>query len=129
MNKAHIELLKESYKKACNDYLKAFCANYDFQYDNDAWVAGDVGTIALVADFFFDFNDVIKYSVDNELTDWKELVEWYDYTLFAHEYGLDMPNFSSWHKGCPRLSKEEQQRLINLKKELKNAIDDYKNRY
>ena len=52
MNKAHIQLLNQRYKEACNEYLKAFCQTYELQYEEDAWVAGDVGTIALIGDYY-----------------------------------------------------------------------------
>ena len=59
MNEAHIKLLKENYEKACNEYLKAFCSTYELQYEEDAWVAGDVGTIALIGDYYIDFQNMI----------------------------------------------------------------------
>ena len=117
MNKAHRELLNKKYNDVCEEYLMAFCDNYNRVYERDSWVAGDAGTIACVGDYFFDFIDVIKYSVDNNLTDWDELIKWYDYTLFANEYNQTIPNFTAWHKGCPRLTNEEQERLIKLKKD------------
>ena len=126
MNKAHKELLNKRYADACEEYLKAFCDNYEHRYELDAWVAGEVGTIASIGDYFFDFNDVIKYAVDNNLTDWNELLEWYDYTLFALEYNQTIPNFKSWHKGCPRLTKEEQQKLIDLKENFEDVIKEYR---
>ena len=126
MNKTYIKQLEKRYSDTCEEYLKAFCKNYDRRYELDSWVAGDCGSIACVGDYFFDFNDVIKYAVDNNLTDWDEVVEWYDYTLFANEYNQTIPNFQSWHKGCPRLSKEEQKYLVSLKEMLDKAIKDYK---
>ena len=126
MNKTYIKQLEKRYSDTCEEYLKAFCKNYDRRYELDSWVAGDCGTIACVGDYFFDFHDVIKYAVDNSLTDWDEVVEWYDYTLFANEYNQTIPNFQSWHKGCPRLSKEEQKYLVSLKEMLDKAIKDYK---
>lgn len=128
MNKAHKETLNKMYNDVCEEYLKAFCENYDRRYELDSWVAGECGTIACVGDYFFDFNDVIKYAVDNSLTDWNEVLEWYDYTLFANEYNQTIPNFPSWHKGCPRLTNEEQKRLVKLKKEFEETIEKYKNK-
>lgn len=128
MNKAHIELLNKKYNDVCEEYLMAFCDNYNRVYEHDSWVAGDAGTIACVSDYFFDFIDVIKYSVDNNLTDWDELIKWYDYTLFANEYNQTIPNFTAWHKGCPRLTNEEQERLIKLKKDFEDTIEEYKNK-
>ena len=128
MNKAHRELLNKKYNDVCEEYLMAFCDNYNKVYEQDSWVAGDAGTIACVGDYFFDFIDVIKYSVDNNLTDWDELIKWYDYTLFANEYNQTIPNFTAWHKGCPRLTNEEQERLIKLKKDFEDTIKEYKNK-
>ena len=128
MNKAHRELLKKNYEDACEEYLKAFCDAYEMPYEKDAWVADDVGTIACVGDYYFDFTNVIKYAVDNNLSDWHELMQWYDYTLFANEYNQSIPNFPSWHKGCPRLTDEEQKHLVKLKKEFMETIGEYKNK-
>ena len=128
MNKAHRELLNKRYSDVCEEYLMAFCNNYSRVYEQDSWVAGDAGTIACVGDYFFDFIDVIKYSVDNNLTDWGELIKWYDYTLFANEYNQTIPNFTAWHKGCPRLTNEERERLIKLKKDFEDTIKEYKNK-
>ena len=128
MNNTYIKQLEKRYSDTCEEYLKTFCKNYDRRYELDSWVAGDCGTIACVGDYFFDFNDVIKYAVDNSLTDWDEVVEWYDYTLFANEYNQTIPNFQSWHKGCPRLTKEEQERLIKLKKDFEDTINEYRDK-
>ena len=126
MNKTYIKQLEKRYSDTCEEYLKAFCENYNRRYELDSWVAGDCGTIACVGDYFFDFHDVIKYAVDNNLTDWDEVVEWYDYTLFANEYNQTIPNFQSWHKGCPRLTKKKKKRLIDLKKDFEYTVELYK---
>lgn len=121
MNKAHIKLLKDSYADACEKYLQAFCVNYEFQYESDAWVAGEVGTIANVGDYFFGF-DVIKYCVDNDLKDYNELLNWYDHTLNCGQLGLPIPNFESWHKGCPRVSDNKIEQLLAMKYDLEKEI-------
>ena len=128
MSKNYGNNLARRYKDICNEYLVAFCDNYNLSIDDDAWVAGDVGTIACLSDYYFDFHDVIKYAVDNDLHDWDDLIRWYDYSLFASEFNQTIPNFKSWCKGCPRLNEQEQQRLVNLKKDLQDAIKDYKER-
>ena len=125
MNKAHIQLLNQRYTEACEEYLKAFCESYELSYEEDSWVGDEVGTIAMVGDHYFDFNDVIKYAVDNQLRDYDELLEWEDYVLFAQEYNQTIPNFPSWHKGCPRLSKESQKHLRTLKERFEKAQKDY----
>lgn len=128
-SKAHKDLLRQRYDEACEDYLKAFCDAYELQYESDSWVGGEVGTTTCINDYFFDFDGVVKYAVDNGLHDYNDLVEWYDYTLFAHNFNQTIPNFKAWSKGCPRLSKSEQQKLIKLKKDFDDAVKDYKERY
>lgn len=129
MNNAHIKLLKENYEKACEEYLKAFCNAYEIPYENDSWVADDVGTIACVGDYYFDFTDVIKYAVDNNLSDRHELLQWYDYVLFAIEYNQNQPNLKAWVSGCPRLSEEQQRQLVDKKTEFENLMHSLKERF
>ena len=124
MNKAHKELLKKNYEKACNEILKAFCSTYELQYEENAWVAGDVGTIAEVGDYYIDFQDM-KYMLDNDIA-FEEWLRWYDYCLDAHDLGLDTPHFTSWHKGCSRLTKEQIQGIKDKRRELEELIDSYK---
>lgn len=92
-------------------------------------MAGDVGTITCISDYFFDFNGVVKYAVDNNLHDYEDLVAWYNYCMFAHDFNQTIPSFDAWSRGCPRLSKSEQQRLIDLKMDFNAAVKDYKERY
>ena len=129
MNKAHRDLLHQRYSEACEDYLKAFCDAYKLQYEEDSWVAGDVGTITCISDYFFVFFFVVKYAVDNNLHDYEDLVAWYNYCMFAHDFNQTIPSFDAWSRGCPRLSKSEQQRLIDLKMDFNAAVKDYKERY
>lgn len=126
MNKAHIEFLRDAYNESCENILRAFCDMLNLKYEPNSWVANDVGTIACVGDYFFDFNDIIKYCVLNSIDNLDELIEWYDYSLWANEFNQDIPNFKSWHNGCPRFSKEQQKRLIDLKKQLDDTITQYK---
>ena len=127
MNRSHIELLKNEYDRVCDEYLIAFCNNFDLPYEKDAWVAGNAGTVASIGDYYFDFNDVIKYCVDNNLTDFDEVLEWYDYRIDAESFGIETPNFPSWHKGCPRLTSEQLDNLCEKRKELNELVAQYKN--
>lgn len=121
MSKKDIDLLKGAYADACEKYLQAFCKNYQMRYEKDAWVVNDVGTIASVCDCFFGF-DVIKYCVDNDLKDYGELMKWYDHTINCSALGIDVPNFESWHKGCPRISDSKMEQLLAMKKDLEHEI-------
>ncbi len=122
--------LKKQFEDLCNKYVEEFCRLYGMEFDvSDVWVGDDVGSIACIGDNYFDFNNVIKYAVDNQLSDYDDLMDWYYYTMWACEYNQTVPNFKSWSRGCPRFSKEEQQRLVDMKKNLENMIRDYKEKY
>lgn len=130
MSQSYAKSLKSRFRGICNECFVEFCRLYRIELSSDdVWVADDVGTIACINDYYFDFNSVIKYAVDNQLSDRNDLLEWYDYTLWAHEFNQTIPNFESWSKGCPRLSKEEQDILIRLKKDFEQAAKDYKQKY
>lgn len=130
MSQKNAKSLKSRFRGICNEYIVEFCRLYRIELSSDdVWVADDVGTIACINDYYIDFNSVIKYAVDNQLSDRNDLISWYDYSLFAHEYNQNIPNFESWSKGCPRMSKEEQEKLIGLKRDLEEAVKDFKQKY
>ena len=125
MNKAHKELLKKNYEDACNSYLKALADAWEWDVDSYGfWIADCVGeTFSYGDNIFIDMQDII-FCVENDVKEY-EYEEWQEYCLFAHEYNQNIPNFKSWHKGCPRLSKEEQKHLVSLKETFDKAIKDY----
>ena len=60
---------------------------YDLIFDG--WVSDEIGSICLIADYFFDFHD-IKYCVDNDISfDW--LSDWYYFCADIEKvlYNLD----------------------------------------
>lgn len=121
-----IEKAREMYERACNEYVQAFCNIFDFEYDEDCWVAGDVGGVACLGDYFFHFLEEIKYCVDNNITDCNELLEWYDYCIDAHALGIAVPNFRSWHDGFPRMSREKMDKINELHRQIEEEILGYK---
>lgn len=118
--------LQQDYDNACNAYLKTFCEQYDMQYDDDAWVAREVGTIAEVSDLFLSMQD-IKLCVDKNVK-WEDLIQWYDYNLDAHAIGLDTINLNSWLMGCPRTSKEKMTEIFAMRRNLEELINEEKER-
>ncbi|MCR4847377.1 MAG: hypothetical protein K5920_00800 [Bacteroidales bacterium] len=115
------ENLRRAYDKACNDYLQAFCKLYELDFGADAWVGGDVGTVAMVGDYFFNFDD-IRLCVDNGVK-WKDLIEWYDYCAEALPLGLNGINLKSWLAGAPRSSKETIEKIKEIRRELDELIN------
>ena len=105
------KVLKHKWKEVCNEYLLRFCKKHEYHFESDAWVGGDPGTIANVADYFVGM-DNIRYDIDHDIP--KEVfVSWYDYDLRLAE--LDCPrriNYPSWCKGAPLPYREDELRAI-----------------
>ena len=124
-----MKTLAEKYNDVCNEYVWQFCENYEFSYCEQDF--DNVGVV-WIGDFVFDL-DTIRYCVDNDLKDEKELLEWYDYCSVVVDYPqIPKPNFRAWHMGCPRLDKEQimeirrlEQNVANSKQELEELIDNY----
>lgn len=129
MEKEKAKQLATKYKDLCNEYVKTFCKLYELHYEEDSWVGNQVGSIVCLGDFYFDFQGVVKYAVDSCLHDFSDLMEWYDYTIWATSFSQPIPNFESWSKGCPRATKEQQQHLINLKREFEDAKKEYATKF
>ena len=86
-----INLMKDSFDKSVNLYIKAFEEKHDIEFDY--WVADIVGSIAMFGDYFFDFLD-IKYDIDNFIEE-KEMFNWYNFRLDSEK----KVNYSSWCRG------------------------------
>lgn len=112
--------LKQEYEHICNRYLVEFANKYELSLEPDAWVGGDVGTVAYVSDYFFGFDD-IKRCVDEDVK-WDDLIEWYDYTLEAVPLGFNNINLKSWLMGAPRASKEDIAEIKAMRQELEDLI-------
>ena len=120
------EELRKNYKKACNDYLRAFCEKHDFDFDDAYWIADDIGGVADCGSYTFDMA-TIKTDIDEDVPK-EELMPWYDYILNALEFGLTTPNYHSWIHGCPRTSKEWFKKMRKQREDFENAIKEEKER-
>ena len=112
--------LKQEYEHICNRYLVEFANKYELSLEPDAWVSGDVGTVAYVSDYYFGFDD-IRRCVD-ENVEWKDLIEWYDYNCEGGLLGLNQINLKSWLMGAPRASKETIAEIKARRNELEELI-------
>lgn len=116
------EHARAMYNLGCTEYLRLFCEKHEFDYEDakDAWVGNEVGGVACVGDYFVDMVTIIT---DIEMNAPEhEFIEWHDYCLEAHEFGLVVPNFKSWIKGCPRTSEETIGRLRKLRQDLNDCV-------
>lgn len=125
MNKAHKQLLKKNYEKACNAYVAALLDMWEVDSNSGYWIGDDVGGV-------YDFDGWITIDmqeivccVENNITP-KEVEEWQDYYVKCHEYNLPAMNLDAWHKGAPR---HDFSKLDALKKDLDEAIENEKNKF
>jgi hypothetical protein len=116
--------LKLAYEVACTRYLAAFMEKYDLSCDPEPWVGNEVGTIAEVGDYFFDFQD-IKRCIDEDV-EWQDLIEWYDYNIEVGTLGLTTINLKSWLKGAPRVDQMRIEEIKAKRKELEELIEETK---
>ena len=124
MNKAHIKLLKENYEKACNEYVAALLTLWDLDGYYGSWIGEDVGGVYDYGDgmFTIGMQDIV-YCVENCVTE-QEYEEMLEYCCKCAEYNLPTMNLNAWHKGAPR---HDFTKLDALKKDLNDAIEEYKN--
>lgn len=126
MNKAHKELLKENYEKACNDYVQALLSLWDLDDFYGYWIGEEAGGVYDYGDgiFTIGMQDIV-YCVENGVTE-KEYEELLEYCCKCAEYNLPKMNLNAWHKGAPRY---DFIKLDALKKDLNQAIDNEKNKF
>lgn len=117
--------LRQAYEQACNGYLVELMRMWEWDAHYGYWIGDEVGGVYAYGDWIFIDMANIIFCVENDVEE-KEYTEWQEYCIFAQEYKQDTPNFPSWHKGCPRLTKEQQDKLVALKKSLNDCIKEYK---
>lgn len=111
MNKAHKQLLKRNYEKACNDYVDIFRSMYDFRGEG-FWVGDEVGGIYAIADEYYDMREIVT-AVELDISK-QDLEEWYDYHVHAtlnnvmQRYAL-----AQWVSGTPHPTREEINKMYN----------------
>lgn len=116
------EHARAMYTLGCIEYLRLFCEKHGFDYEDakDAWVGNEVGGVVCIGDYFTDMGVIIA-DIEMDAPE-DEFIKWYDYSLVANEFGLNVPNFKSWVKGCPRTSEETFERLRKLRQDLNDCI-------
>lgn len=128
MNKAHKELLKKNYEKACEDYVKAMLESFEIDRHDCWWIGDEVGGVFQVGDMLSLNMQEIVYIVENDIA-YDDCVDWQDYNLCANEFNLNMLNLKSWHMGAPRVPQETFDRLRKMKKDIENLCEETKNKF
>lgn len=72
------------YYDACNLVARKFTKKYfkgypELEYLNDWWVAGNVGTIIFIGDYFFDMENMVE-ALERNVSD-EVLFDWYDWMI------------------------------------------------
>ena len=126
--------LKKQYEDTVNRYLKAFCVKHNLNYDEamNGWVANEVGGTVYISDYYIDFDDILR-DINENIAE-RVFFDYYDYCMEAAHCGFTAPNYKSWLKGCPRLSKEQisaikaaKQRADAAQHDLEKLIIDEQN--
>lgn len=121
------KMLKEQYEKACNGYLVELLRMWELDAHYGYWNSDEPGTIYHYGETHNLSMEDIIYCVENDI-DEDEVLAWEDYCLEAHEFGFDIPNLRSWHRGCPRTSQATFDTLRALKNDLATAVEHEKER-
>jgi hypothetical protein len=120
-------MLKEQWEKACNGYLAELLRMWGLDMYYGYWNSDQPGTIYHYGETHNLTIEDIIYIVENDIEE-DEVLAWEDYCLDAHEFGFDIPNLRSWHRGCPRTPQETFDHLRELKANLAKAVEEEKNR-
>lgn len=118
--------LKNRWTEVSNEYLRLFCEKHEYDYEPDAWIGQDAGTVASIGDMFVSMDDM-RYDIDNNV-EAQLFDKWYWESLDRHEKGLKYMNYPSFVKGAPDPYTPEQLKLIDelidlAKQAKKKAVD------
>lgn len=115
------EVLQGCLNTVKEEYQKRFIDSYGFDKIDSYWI----GHVLFVADYFFDFYDVV-YAVDNDINETK-LFNWYNYILTLGEHSLGNVCLENYIKGIRPYKESDVIELRRLQEEYNKAkasIDD-----
>lgn len=118
---ANMTVLKNMFETVKDEYQKRFTNKFGFDIRDSYWT----GHVLAVADYFFDFYDIM-YAVNNKVHE-KELFSWYDYNLTIGEYCLGDISLESYIKGVRPYKDADINELRKLQSEFnkaKSSLDD-----
>jgi hypothetical protein len=121
------KVLRCEFAVACNGYLNELLRMWELDAHYGYWNSDEPGTIYHYAETHNLTMEDIIYIVENDIEE-DEVLAWEDYILEAHEFGFNIPNLRSWHRGCPRTSQATFDTLRALKNDLATAVEYEKER-
>lgn len=118
-------MLRKNFEDACEAYVLELLNNWDLDSYYGYWIANQIGgTYAYEDNIYINMDDIV-YCVENDIQE-KEYVENQDYNVRADEFGFNLINLQSWHKGAPRVPDETFKKLEKMKRDLDDAIKQEK---
>lgn len=118
--KRDIEKWKSITDKITSNWIKEYFELEEDEYIDGDWVANDIGGIFNFADYYFDFNTVLK-CYEMGITK-KQLFAWYDFCLQNHSVNISLAKFIL----SPEERKEaEEKHLEELKERVKFAQEEF----
>lgn len=125
-NKAHKELLKQNYEKACNDYVAALLDIWELDAYYGFWIADEVGGLYDYGEGVFTIGmEEIIYCVENNIQK-KDYTDYVEYNVKCLDFNLPTMKLEAWHMGAPRIPQEKFDHLDALKKELNEECQNLK---
>jgi len=121
------KVLRCEFAVACNGYLNELLRMWELDAHYGYWSGDEPGTIYHYGETHNLLMEDIIYCVENDIEE-DEVLAWEDYILEAHEFGFNIPNLRSWHRGCPRTSQATFDTLRALKNDLATAVEHEKER-
>lgn len=101
-----MDVVKE-FEKVAEAVAEEFCKKHEVE--REGWVAGNIGDSLFIGDSVVSLNDMLLDLKENVPKD--EYWEYDAYCMQAAFYGVTIPNYRSWLKGCPRLSEDDFAKL------------------
>lgn len=86
----------KKYEQICNEIVKEFCKKQELDFDPEMWVAGEVGGVICLGDYYFNLLDIVR---DLKTMQPKGLIlDWYNETLDEKDEGIYI-NYKSYTMG------------------------------
>lgn len=126
MRKERLARMEEQWAAACNEWLMQLLNMWGLQADIGHWI-GDVGGIYDYDNAWtLNMNDIM-YCVRHEVPI-KAMLDWEDYTGWAHEFGFDTPTIDEFLKGKMVVGREVREKLDAMKEGLEALCEEERQR-
>lgn len=118
-----MEIIK-NWKNLTNQITEQWVRKY-FEIEEDEevevdWVADDIGGVFEFADYYFDFNTVLKcYELDITT---EQLFDWYHFCLENHSVNISLAKYLL---NPQERREQEEKHLLELKERVKSAQEEF----